>query len=160
MAITSRVAEVCTSDRAVRRLWYKHLASSDRVTIPARWARSGPTLSFILAAEMSAVIRWAQVTDRFMLTSWVPTPLFGHLMRQPSPSGGSCATPLLPGNPSGRCFSLARLWNRSVFTIDGRDVSSRRFERDRSFTFRWLAVQVHAQLSCTRMGSILAMQFI
>ena len=58
--VANRVAMDCTSDRAVRRLWYKHLASSDRVTIPARWARSGPTVAFILAAEMSAVIRWPQ----------------------------------------------------------------------------------------------------
>ena len=127
-----------TSDGSTRRLWYKHLTSSYRVTIPA----CGPKLvhfqRFVRTAARSLRIGWAQVTDRFMLTSWVPTPLFGHLMRQPSPSGGSCTTPLLPGHPSGRCFYLSRLWNRSVFMVFVRDVSSRRFGRDLVFTFRWL----------------------
>ena len=42
----------------------------------------------------------------------------------------------------------------------GRDVSSRRFGRDLGFTFRWLTSHSERWLSCTRMGSILAMQFI
>ena len=38
-------------------------------------------------------------------------------LKQPNASGRSCATPLLPGNPSGLCFYLSRLWNRSVFSV-------------------------------------------
>ena len=38
-------------------------------------------------------------------------------LKLPNASGRSCATPLLPGHPSGLCFYLARLWNRSVFRV-------------------------------------------
>ena len=38
-------------------------------------------------------------------------------LKLPNASGRSCATPLLPGHPSGLCVSLARLWNRSVFSV-------------------------------------------
>ena len=41
-----------------------------------------------------------------------------HRLRQPIIRGISLATPVLPGYPSGLCFSLARLWNRYVFMID------------------------------------------
>ena len=120
------------------------------MAIPVCWARSGSTVSFILTAERSPNVRWAQVTDRFMLTSWVPTPLFGHLMRQPSPSGGSCTTPLLPGHPSGRCFYLSRLWNRSVFrvyvqlgiTVSGAGSTSIRSFRERSSNSKSSQVQM------------------
>ena len=44
-------------------------------------------------------------------------PFFKHFMRQPIIRGTSLATPVLPGYPSGLYFSLARLWNRSVFSV-------------------------------------------
>ena len=86
-------------------------------SIPARWARVQLPSTFILTAERSPNVQWAQVTDRFMLPYWVPTPLFGHFMRQPSSSGGSCSKPLLQGVLCCSRFSLARLWNRSVFRV-------------------------------------------
>ena len=107
----------CTSDGSTRRLWYKHVTSSDRVTIPTRWARVQLTVTFILTAEMAAFVRLALLQDGPMPTKRVPTAFFGHFMRQPSPSGRSCSKPLLTGGRYCSRFTGARLWNRSVFMV-------------------------------------------
>ena len=38
-------------------------------------------------------------------------------LKQPIIDGRSLATPVLPGNLYGRCFTGSRLWNRSVFMV-------------------------------------------
>ena len=38
-------------------------------------------------------------------------------LKQPIIDDRSLATPVLPGNLYGRCFSCSRLWNRSVFMV-------------------------------------------
>ena len=131
--------------RASGPTWWHYLPTGRRAFITER---------FVRPAARSLRIGLAQAQDGPMLTSWVPTPLFGHLMRQPSPSGGSCTTPLLPGHPSGRCFYLSRLWNRSVFrvyvqlgiTVSGARASSGTSSRERS----WNSVSSQMQMVTLR----------
>ena len=113
-----------TSDRAVRRLWYKHLDYSGGqsiwsilVTIPA----CGLELPY--EGPFSIVCGNVGCCSMASDTGGPCSPRVRHAhpvqrsLKQPIIDGRSLATPLLPGNPSGLCFNLARLWNRSVFRV-------------------------------------------
>ena len=114
----------CSSDASTRRLWYKRLDYSGGQIISFKWAiipAFGLELSYngmLGSACGNGLEYWM---DAYPAGPCCPRE--GHVhpvrrsLKQPSASGRSCATPLLPGVRYWSRFCCSRLWNRSVFTV-------------------------------------------
>ena len=116
-SVSNRDGLVCTSDGSTRRLWYKHLASSDRVTIPAYGPEIMSCVMYRSVCGNVSCCSMASYTGGLGYPRVTHVRSARHRLRQPIIRGTSLATPVLLGYPSGLCFSRSRLWNRSVFMV-------------------------------------------